>query len=187
MNERGFSKLYWGFLFIMLDFKIQGVDILPDIIGYILFAVGLSMLAGNSMNFKKAGNFNIPMIIISIFSIYEKPAQGGGIQFGPFGILGIPITIAILVLSLLVVYYIFMGIKDMAQIQGQSDIYEEADNRWRQFLLLQLAILPAFILIFIPPLAIIYIIVMLIVSIVMTIIIMQFMRKCGESLGRIGG
>jgi len=181
MNKSGFSKLYWGFLFIMIDFKIQGVDILPDIIGYIFFAVGLSMLAVNSINFKRAGNFNIPMMIISIFTIYEKPAQGVGIQFGPFGILGIPITIAILVLSLLVVYYIFMGIKDMALIQRREDIYEEADNRWRQYLLLQLAILPAFLFIFIPLLASIYIFVMLIVSIVMTRIIMQFMIKCGES------
>ena len=182
MNADGFGKLYWGFLFIMLDFRIQGVDILPDLIGYIFFAVGFSMLAANSLNFKKAENFNIPMIILSVFSIYEKPNQSGGVQFGPFGLLGIPISIASLVLSLMVVYYLFMGIKDMAQMQGQLDIYEEADNRWKQFLYLQLAVLLAFVLIFIPPLAIVYIIVMLIISIVLTVIITQFMKKCGESL-----
>lgn len=182
MNAGGFRKLYWGFLFIMLDFKLQGVDILPDIIGYIFFAVGFSMLATNSINFKKAGNFNIPMIIISVFYIYERPVQNEGVQFGPFGLLGIPITIGILVLSLLVVYYLFMGIKDMAQVQEQSNIYEEANNRWKQFLYLQLAGLLAFVLIFIPPLAIVYIIVIFIISIVMTGIIMRFMKKCGECL-----
>lgn len=182
MNESGFSKLYWGFLFIMLDFKIQGVDILPDIVGYIFFAVGLSLLAENSMYFKKAANFNIPMLILSIFSIYEKPAQNGGIQLGLLGLFGIPITIAILILSLVVVYYLFMGIKDIAQLHGQLDIYEEADKRWKQFLLLQLAIFPAFILIFIPPLAIVYLIAMFIFSIVLTVFILQLMKKCGAYL-----
>lgn len=182
VNESGFNKFYWGFLFIMIDFRIQGFDILPDIIGYILFAAGFSILAANSESFRKAGNFNILMIILSVFSIYEKPVQGGGIQFGPLGPLGIIIGIASLIIGLLVVYHLFMGIKDMAEEQSQMDISEEADKRWNQYLLLQLAAILAFILIFIPPLAILYIVAMLIVAIVITVAIMQFMKRCGESL-----
>ena len=182
VNESGFSKLYWGFLFIMVDFRIQGFDILPDIIGYIFFAAGFSILAENSAYFKKAGYINIPMIILSAFSIYEKPAQGGGIQLGPLGLFGILIAIASLVSGLLVVYNLFMGIKEMAEKREQMDIYEEADKRWNQYLLLQLAAILAFVLIFIPPLAIVYIFVMFIVSIVLTVIIMQFMKRCGECL-----
>lgn len=36
MNESGFHKLYWGFLFILIDFRINGFDILPNVIGYII-------------------------------------------------------------------------------------------------------------------------------------------------------
>lgn len=182
MNENGFSKLYWGFLFIMIDFKIQGFDILPDIVGYILFAVGFSVLAANSEYFKKAANFNIPMIILSAFSIYEKPAQGGGIHFGPLGPLGILIAIAGFVVGLLVVYNLFMGIKDMAGKQEQMDICEESDKRWEQYLLLQVAALLAIVLIFVPFLAIVCVIALLIASVAMTVVIMQFMKKCGECL-----
>jgi hypothetical protein len=166
----------------MIDFKINGFDILPDIIGYILFAVGLSILAENSIYFVKARNFNIPMMILSVFSIYEKPAQGGGIQLGPLGLFGVLVAVAALVLGLLVVYNLFMGIKEMAESRGQIDIYEEADKRWNQYLLLQLAAILAFILVFIPPLAIVYIIIMLIASIALTVFIMQFMKRCGECL-----
>lgn len=179
MYEIGFSKLYWGFFFIMVDFKIQGIDILPDIIGYIMFAVGFSILAANNSYFKKAGNYNIPMIILSIFSIYEKPAQGGGIQIGPFGLIGILFAIASLVLGLLLIYNLFMGIKDMAKNQEQMDIYEEADKMWNQYLFLLLAQILALVLMIIPAL---YFIFMLITTIVITVNIMQFMKRCEEHL-----
>lgn len=182
MNINAFNKFYWGFLFIMIDFKLQGFDILPDIVGYLFFAAGFSMLALNSEYFKRAGRQNIGMIILSIFFIYEPPAQGGGIQLGPLGVYGILIGILSMILSLFVVYNLFMGIKEMSLAAGRMDIYDEADNRWRQFLAIQLSALLLFVLIFIPPLAIISIIILLIVSIILTINIMRFMKICGDSL-----
>ncbi len=180
MNESGFRKLYWGFLFILIDFRINGFDILPNIAGYILFAVGFSILAEKSLYFIKARNFNIPMIVLSLFSIYQKSGQGSGIQLGSLGLFSIPIAIAALVLKLLVVYNLFMGIKEMAKNEVQMDIYTEADSMWRQFLLLQFAVIFAFVLIFIPVLALAYIIFMYIFSIVITTLIMLFMKRCGE-------
>lgn len=182
MNRSGFNKLHWGFLFVLIDFRINGFDILPNIIGYILFTVGLGILAGNSIYFVKARNFNIPMIILSFFSIYQQPGQGGGIQLGPLGLASIPISIISMVLAILVVYNIFKGIKEMSEAREQMDIYSEADTRWRQFLLLQLAILFVFVLIFIPALALVYIIVLYIASIAITTLIMLFMKRCGERL-----
>lgn len=182
MNRAAFDKFYLGFLFILIDFKIQGFDILPDIIGYILFAVGFSMLIPYSEYFRKASYANIPMIIISVFSIYEKPAQGSGINFGPLGLLGIPIAIATFVISLLVVYYLFMGIIEMAQSKGLGAIADEAYTRWKQFLYLQIAGIALIFLFFIPILVFAFIIGMLIISIILTVAIMKFMKVCGEYL-----
>lgn len=183
MNQKGFTQLYWGFLFIMLDFRIQGVDILPDIVGYIFFASGFSTLASKSEYFNKASKLNIPMIILSIFSIYEKPAHGSGINinFGALGILGILISVASLILGLLVVYYLFMGIKEMSN-NVHRDIYEEADRRWNEYLILQIAVLLGFIIAFIPLVNFLYIVGVLIASIVLTFIILDFMKRCGEKL-----
>lgn len=182
MNRSGFDKLYWGFLFVMIDFKIQGFDILPDIVGYILFAIGFSILAERSTYFKKSSKYNVPMIILSILSIYEPQNQKSGIQLGQFGLLSIPIAIAGLVFSLIVVYNLFMGIKDMAQTQGQMSYFHEADSKWRQFLTLQIAVLFAFVLIFIPVVALIYIIGIFVASVTITVGIMRFIKSCGEDL-----
>ena len=46
MTERAFRNFYFGFLFIMIDFRFNGIDILPDIVGY-AFCPGLS--AGESL------------------------------------------------------------------------------------------------------------------------------------------
>lgn len=182
MNEQGFNKLFWGFIFIMLNFKIQGFDILPDIVGYIFFAFGFSELASSSSYFSTAGKYNIPMIILSIFSIYQAPVQGGGIHFGTLGILGIPFMIAAFILDLLVIYNLFAGIKDMAENIEQYDLAQESSTRWSQYLTLKFASLFAFILIFIPPIALLYIIVLFIAAIIITIRITGFMKRCGENL-----
>ncbi|MDF2984601.1 MAG: hypothetical protein K0R50_111 [Eubacterium sp.] len=182
MNRGSFDKLSLGFLFVLIDFRIQGFDILPDIIGYVLFAIGFSRLTAYSDYFRKASYANIPMLIISLFSIYEKPAQDSGITFGPLGLMGIPLSIATFILSLLVVYYLFMGIIEMAQSKGLGEIVQEADTRWKQYLYLQLAGLLIFIFIFVPLLGIAFIIGLLIISVVLTFAIMKFMKICGEHL-----
>jgi hypothetical protein len=182
MSESGLNKLYWGFLFIMISFKIQGFDILPDIVGYLLFASGFSNLASSSSYFSIAARYNIPMIILSFFSIYQSPVQGGGVQLGPLGIFSIPLAIASFVLNLLVVYNLFMGIKEMAEKQGQSDLAKESDEKWNQYKMLQIAILFSFILLLIPPLAIVYIIVLFVISIILAISILGFIKRCIEGL-----
>lgn len=182
MNESGLNKLYWGFIFIMLSFRIQGFDILPDIVGYLFFASGFVELASSNTYFNIAAKYNISMIILSIFSIYQTPVQGGGINLGPLGIFSIPIGIASFVLNLLVVYNLFMGIKNMAEKREEFDLVKESNERWNQYKILQIAVLFSYILIFIPPLAVVYIIVLFVISIILTIGILGFLKRCSESL-----
>jgi hypothetical protein len=182
MTESAFNKFFWGFILIMLGFRIQGFDILPDIVGYLLFASAFRDLASSSDFFSIAAKYNIAMIVLSIFSIYQKPVQGGGVNFGALGILGIPIAIAAFVLSLLVVYNLFMGIKDMAEKQGQLELAKESEERWDKYKILQIAIICSFLIIFIPGLGIVYLVVIFIAAIIVTIGIVGFIKRCGESL-----
>lgn len=185
MKESGINKLYWGFIFIMLSFRIQGFDILPDIIGYLFFASGFIELTSSSTYFSIAAKYNIPMIILSIFSIYQTPVQGGGINLGPLGIFSIPIGLASFGLNLLVVYNLFMGIKDMAEKQEQFDLAKESNERWNQYKMLQIAVLFSYILIFLPPLAIVYIVVLFVIAIILAIVIIGFLKRCSENLNKL--
>lgn len=182
MTESGFNKLYWGFLFTMLSFRIQGFDIFPDIVGYLFFAAGFSSLVSSSNYFSIAARYNMFMIILSIFSIYQSPAQGEGLNLGILGIFSIPIAIASFALNLLVIYNLFMGIKDMAEKQQQYDFARESDEKWNKYKMLQIATLCAFIIIFIPLIGVLYIIVIFVITIILLISILGFVKRCNEIL-----
>lgn len=182
MRERGFNKLFWGFFFIMLSFRIQGFDVLPDIVGYVFFALGFADLASSSQYFKEASKYNIPMLMLSLFAIYEKPAQAGGVTFGQFGVLSFIIGIASIILNLLVIYNLFMGIKEIALEEEHTELANEADERWNQYKILQIAMVFSIALMFIPLLTLIYVIVLFIASILLTIKILSFINKCKMGL-----
>ncbi|NLB43071.1 MAG: hypothetical protein GX815_12630, partial [Clostridiales bacterium] len=204
MVQKAFRNFYFGFLFVMIDFRVNGFDILPDIVGYIFFVVGLSSLLNMSEHFSKARIFHVIMLIISIFSIYERPAQDG-VYISTDFLPGLLIGIAILIIELFAFYHLFMGIKQWANEGGTSHVgidqweneggainredtqlngegraphlASEADHRWKQYLYFQIASFGVFLLIFIPPLAFIYIIAILIVAIVLTVKFMGFMTR----------
>ncbi|MCR3923311.1 MAG: hypothetical protein NUK65_12485 [Firmicutes bacterium] len=155
----------------MLDFRVQGFDILPDILGFILFAVGINALLAYSEHFKQARSLNYAMIFISIFFISGQSSSYGLL----LGIISIIVTWYL-------VFNIFMGIRDMAAQAGQVDLQEEAETRWHQYRQLLIASFVSFILIIIPPLAFIMFFVLLIVSIIVLVGILQFLTKCDERL-----
>jgi hypothetical protein len=182
MAQDGFRKLYWGFLFAMIDFRIQGIDVFPDVLGYLLFALGLAVLGPRSTRFRQAGQFNVAMIILSLFSLYERPIQDGGAYLGPLGPLGMLIGFAAMVVDLLVVYHLFMGVADLASRQGAGAVAGEAGIRWRQYVLLAVAVLLGQVLVFLPALGIVYVVGLLMAAVALTVAIMGFMARCGERL-----
>jgi hypothetical protein len=182
MNNGEFKKLLWGVFFIMLNFRIQGFDILPDVLGYIFLALGFSALSSGSDYFRSAAKFNIPMIFLSLLSVYQGTAQTGQVNFGPFGLLGIPIAIASLIFNLFVFYYMFLGIQDMANKQELYPLAQEAEKRWNQYKWLQIASILAFVVFIIPPLAFMYITVLFVLAIILAIVILGFLKRCDQFL-----
>ena len=184
MIEKGLNNLFWGFLFISLNFRICGYDILPDVIGFILFALAFSHLKEHSHHFSEASKFNIFMIILSIFSIYEVKNNNGAINFGILGPLSISIGIASFVLTLFVMYNLFMGMKEMLMNHDKHVLAVESEERWSQYKALTIASILAFVIMFIPILNIIYLLVLLIFSIVFLVKTMKYISDCKQSFIR---
>ena len=68
----GFNLIFWGLLFVVLDIRISSVDLfLPDFVGYILIAVGLSRLASHDQWFRTARIFAIILIFVSLTTLVE--------------------------------------------------------------------------------------------------------------------
>jgi|GEM_PF-2378158 len=68
----GFNRIFWGLLFVVLDIRINSIDLfLPDFVGYILIASGLGLLAPHDKWFRRARVMAIIMIFFSLADLVE--------------------------------------------------------------------------------------------------------------------
>jgi len=178
----GFEKLFWGFLFL-LDFRLQGFDILPDAIGYFLFYSGLEDLMAQNSLFARARMYALPLMALSLFDIYQasKPASGINlsIESWPFMIIGL----AMAVLNLMIVYHLCTGVAKMARAKGLVSLRTTAETRWRYYLGANLALLiitPLVLLV--PLLSLVLIMPVFIIMIVVIILMMALMKQAGQEL-----
>lgn len=61
------NLIFIGYILIFFHFKINGIDILPDFVGYLLIANGLGRLEKESELFVKARPWAFAMSVVSIF------------------------------------------------------------------------------------------------------------------------
>lgn len=189
----GFRMLYWGFFCVLVSFRIQGIDIIPDVIGFLLIAGGVGKLLSESDHHKTARDYAFPTILLSIFRIYHPPAEpeavrgagvGPRVQFhlnmGLLGPIGILVDVTLLLLTLLLVYNVFMGIKEMAVRHNQGSIAKGAEQNWNRFLWLHLAYIFLPVLLFVPAVAAIAATGLFIASIALAMAIMRLMKQCAE-------
>src|SRR5688572_22964848 len=68
----GFNRIFWGLLFVVLDIRINSIDLfLPDFVGYILIVSGLGLLAPHDKWFRRARVMAIIMIFFSLTDLVE--------------------------------------------------------------------------------------------------------------------
>ena len=68
----GFIRIFWGLLFVALDIRISSIDlILPDFVGYILIASGLTFLVPHHQWFRTARLVAIILVFVSLTTLVE--------------------------------------------------------------------------------------------------------------------
>lgn len=97
-----------GFLLMFFDLNINGFDLLPDFLGYVLIFIGLGKLAKHSENFAKARPWALGMAIVEVVFA----AVPLGLHFGP-GLL-------LMLVSLYITYLITCGVADLEQLIGRD-------------------------------------------------------------------
>lgn len=71
-------RIVWGLLFVLVDLKIEFVDVLPDMLGYLLMASGLWRLQALNGYFR-AGHLSAWLLLIwSVLSLFWFPELGTG-------------------------------------------------------------------------------------------------------------
>ena len=137
----------------MFDIRVQGFDVLPDVIGYILMFRGLTLLAPSSRYFRRAASLAPYVVILSLADVWQPVPQGGGLlTMGGLSLrtpLGLALTlagVALLVLNLIVVSRICRGIGELAQTQDQKELAETAGSRWGEYKAMHILLIAVWLL-----------------------------------------
>jgi len=177
-TDMGFDKLFWGFIFLF-DFRIGGLDVLPDFVGYILFYQGLSILEERNKYFGKAKGFAFPLIFISILDVYQITEPMNGVDGDAFGLFGVIVGLGLLIISMLLVYNICFGIAEEARGIEDYELERKALNRWKLYLAINILFIVGIILPFL--LAILFIVI-LVASITSYLLMLGLMKSASHSL-----
>ena len=166
----------------MFDFRIQGVDILPNFVGYLLMYSGLGNLSSYSSEFSDAKKYSIPLAALSLFSIYQVQNSVGQLTIDPLSLGLYSVGIITSVLDLLLVYHLCLGIIDLARDQSNDDLQELAHQRWKYYLYYKVIFIICFPLgLVVPFLLAIGFISMFIFSIAVMVLMMALMKKAQDS------
>lgn len=171
------NKLFWGFLFVMLDFTIHighgSFSLFPDFIGYILLASGSRELYFESAHFDKAGGISIIAAFIT------------GILF-VMGLLGFSsplLSIGELICFVMVCSHAVSGILDTETKYGRNLGGQRLYNLWVTSIVLSVVtVLLAFI-----PLLNLFALPLLVASFVVHVIFLIHMRKCSNVYDELRG
>lgn len=121
MMEKGYKKMFWGFLITIFDINLGHINILPDFIGYYIMGSGIYILYSEfkNDNFKRANTLaNVLMSYSLIMGVAEYAISaniiGSGLYEHPaYTIVNFILSIVISSAILIMTFNIISGIIDL--------------------------------------------------------------------------
>ncbi|HCS53130.1 MAG TPA: hypothetical protein DIW81_16305, partial [Planctomycetaceae bacterium] len=112
-----FSQLFWGLLLVILDFSINGIDLLADGVGYLIVAAGCRGLSQLSKKFETARMFCFALGVLWLLGFAVR---------GDFAILYGLVT---MVVNCAMIWRLLGGIGEFAKSRQRQDLADRASNR----------------------------------------------------------
>lgn len=135
MYANAYRRIFQGLLLVLLDFRIQFIDILPDFLGYILIFRALGTLASQHPYFSKGRPFALVLIFLSLVTIIKLPnanilEDSLATQQLEWLLLGQ----GIFILDLFLFFWLSQGVCQLATERGLEELREKASFRWKFYL-----------------------------------------------------
>lgn len=122
------NKIFWGLLFLFFNFNINNVDILPNFVGYLLIAFGMSEV-------KESKALASTQPLASGAAFYAIATWIMDLLGASLGWISALLGMISLALQLLVTYRIVMGVKELEPIH-ECDLGSGALNKAWQIMAL---------------------------------------------------
>lgn len=182
MNS-SYRKIFWGFLFVLIELHIIALDLLLDPIGYYLIFSGISKLVDDYQSGQKAKTLSILLIVVSIPTVFIQQTTSLN-QFGQITDFSIwPIYMIVLgILKLILVFYVFQLLLKVSHQLGDESLIRRTRNTFKVYMsvMLILTLFQSFTMNLtsdlLTPLSVIFVV----VSLIMEISFLLLIRKFGK-------
>lgn len=121
----GYSFLMWGFV-LMASIDINGVDLIPDILGYASMLIGCQMLQEQNRNYKVASYLCIAAIVISV----RQFAPILGIVIPENSLIDVVEALLATTIYFAIIGFICKGIGEVAQTEQNGQLVKLARKTW---------------------------------------------------------
>jgi len=112
-------------MLVILDFRINSFDLLPDFIGYILVAIGCGGLGAVSRRFHAASTMAWILLVLSVIGFV---LPGGSL----YSLLRLVSNVA----DSVMMWQLLGGIMELADAKGRMDLMKDADTRRMTYVLI---------------------------------------------------
>ena len=112
-----FSQLFWGLLLVILDFSINGFDLLVDGVGYLIVAAGCRGLSPLSMKFATARTLCFVLAVAWLLG------------FAVHGELAVAYGLVTMIVNCAMIWQLLGGIGEFAMLRQRQDLADRAGNR----------------------------------------------------------
>ena len=113
----GLGKIFWGLVPWFFDFRLNGFDLLPDVVGLLLVASGSLGLRAASRRFSSASTLCFVLAVL------------WPLEFLDLGQAAVAVMIVEVVLSCAMIWTLLGGIADLALERGRMDLARRAASR----------------------------------------------------------
>jgi len=180
MKKNGFALIFYGMLFVLINIPVNNMDIFPDFIGYIFFAIGYEKLKNTNKYFFRVRKYVWLLIMISAATFYRSAFLNEYMLDIDNLITELALSVLVMIFILLNFHDLFSGIKDLAEKNSHQDISAEATKRWKQVVILNILAFLLIVAVLVPVVNLAYIIGFIIFSIYLTVKIMKLLWRCAR-------
>ena len=157
----GLRLCLYGLILTVININIQGFDIFPDVIGYIMVVIGLGKIVKYEDKFDLARKVAYILTVLSAINIVKPQAQDPSVVAGPMqmntvtysaGIFGnIPWLATLLMFvgmaaSIAFAYAMCMGMKNLLIRTGDEYLAGVCESRWKLLLISQVGLTASMLL-----------------------------------------
>lgn len=111
-----FIQIFWGLLLVIVDFQVNGIDILPDFLGYILVALGCRGLTAVSPRFSTA---SILAWVMAFFAVASYAIEGNSAV----------LSVLFVAVDCAMMWSLLGGVMALAEFRQRPDLSQRASTR----------------------------------------------------------